>query len=822
MKLKTEFLLPTMVLALVGLGGPLKAQLPPDFPGLTVTTCDTNAVGDGYLFLEVTDSSTNGNYYVMILQNDGTPVWSQNVTNQNYDFKVLPNGYLHYADIYYPYPWTGGGNCTHEVLDDNYNYEEAITAGNGYVADSHDFQLLPNGHVLLEGYYLTRMDASKYVAGGYPNALVGGAIIQELDEQRNVVFQWRSWDHFTIPTYFPPTAFTNSAAKQPIIDAMHINAVVMDTDGNLLVSNFGMDVWKINRQTGQIMWRLGGPANQFSFVGINPQLAVTTFSCHTLSRLTNGDILLYCNASQTATYPSKIYEYKLDETNKIATLVWSYTSPTNYYAWHYGSAQRLPNGNTFIGWGGADIMAGIGGVTNQWIPACSEVAANGTLVYQLAFNDPKMDSYRAYRLVYPPASQAIFSAYEGLADGNTYDFDDTGVSLTVEAGGGGYSEVAVTREPYAPVNPQFQGKAPSALPVRISLADADITELDAQIQFDATSLDYASPGNLTVYYRPQTGQGVFLPQTTQFNPAAQTLGVTIAMDSPEGDLGEFIFCYPDIADVPNPPLLGQVESYPGVQTQDVVGPNAALPGAIYAVNQELPILLSWSPQGLARSYEIQIATTSDFNETVLDLTGLTTAFIVWSNAAPNTAYFYRVQTVNQGGSSAWAVGSFQTAPPSISVTAPHGGEDWQRGLNHFIQWNANIFENVVIDLYKGGVFLKSLATAAQTSAYLWQPGFDLAPGNDYSIQITSSTNAALFAASAGPFSLDVPKFTSIQPPANGTFTLHWAGTSDGVYVEFSPTLAPAQWQTVAGPLSGSSWTSAASGPQAGFYRLRLQ
>ena len=50
------------------------AQLPPDFPSLTVTTCNTNAVGDGYIFLEVTDSSTNGGYYVMMLKNDGTPV----------------------------------------------------------------------------------------------------------------------------------------------------------------------------------------------------------------------------------------------------------------------------------------------------------------------------------------------------------------------------------------------------------------------------------------------------------------------------------------------------------------------------------------------------------------------------------------------------------------------------------------------------------------------------------------------------------------------------------------------------------------------------
>ena len=800
----------------------LNAQLPPDFPGLTVTTCDTNAVGDGYIFLEVTDSSTNGGYYVMMLDNTGSPVWYQSVTNYTYDFKVLPNGYLHYADIYHTHSWTGGGDCTHQILDDSYNPEETITAGNGYVADSHDIQLLPNGHVLLEGYYLTQMDVSKYVVGGYPNALVAGAVIQELDQQRNVVFQWRTWDHFTIPIYFPPTAFTNSAAKNPVIDALHINGVVMDTDGNLLVSNFGMDVWKINRQTGQIMWRLGGPANQFSFVGVNPQQALGDFSGHTLSRLDNGDIMIYCNADQQATRPSKVYEFKLDETNKVATLVWSYSSPTNYYAWHYGSAQRLPNGNTFIGWGGADIMPGIGGVTNQWIPACSEVTPDGTVVFQMQFNDPKMASYRAYRSVYPPASQAVMNSVYQPADGNTYDFDPTGVSTTVLDGGGGYSELTVTREPYAPVNAQFPSKAPRVLPMRVGLTCWGIYQLDAQLEFDATSFGFADPASLTVYYRPQTGQGLLLPQTTAYNPVTHTLVVIMTMFSPEYDLGEFIFGYPDVAEVPYPPLLAQVESYPGVQTQDVIGPNPALTGTVYEVNQELPILLSWSPNGFARSYEIQIATNADFSSPVLDVAGQTDAFTVWTNAAPNTTYFYRVNTSNDGGTSGWSSGSFQTLAPMVKVTVPNGGEAWQRGLKYFIQWNDNIAENVVIDLYKSGVFLKSLATNAPTGAYQWQVGLDLVPGNDYSIKISSVTNGALFGTSDMPFNIDVPRITRIQQNQDGAWVLQWSGTSAGVYVEFNPTLAPDQWLTVGGPVSGSTWTNTVPTAPEGFYRLRLQ
>jgi hypothetical protein len=813
-----------MAVSFLGLASTsVRAQLPPDFPGLKVTTYNTNAVGDGYIFLEVTDSPTNGGYYVMMLKNDGTPVWYQSVTNYTYDFKPLPNGYLHYANIYHTHSWTGGGDCIHEIVDDSYEPEEAITAGNGYVADSHDIQLLPNGHVLLESYYLTQMDVSKYVVGGYPNALVAGAIIQELDQQRDVVFQWRSWDHFTIPTYFPPTAFTNPTAKNPVIDAMHINSVVMDTDGNLLVSNFGMDVWKINRQTGQMMWRLGGPANQFSFVGVNPpQQALGDFSGHTLSRLDNGDILIYCNADQLATRSSKVYEFKLDETNKIATLVWSYAPPTNYYAWHYGSAQRLPNGNTFIGWGGADIMPGIGGVTNQWIPACSEVTPGGTVVFQMAFNDPRMASYRAFRFVYPPASQAVVSSVYEPANGNTYAFDPTGVSTTVLDGGGGYTSVTLMREPYAPVNPQFQGKAPRVLPVRVSLTDSGIYELDAELDFDAVSFGFADLNNLTVYYRTSTGQGVFLPQTTVYNTANKQVVVTLTMTSPFNDLGEFIFGYPDVADVAYPPILAAVENYRGVQLYDVVGPLPASPGTNYPVNQELPICLAWSPQGLAGSYHLQIATNADFSAPVVDVTEQTEAFYMWSNAVPGTAYYYRVNTSNDGGTSGWSSGLFQTVAPMIKVTAPNGGEAWQRGLKYFIQWQDNIAEEVVIDLYKSGVFLASLATNAPTGAYLWPVGLNLVPGNDYSIKINSAANGDLFGSSDMPFNIDVPKITSIHQNQNGAWVLGWSGTSAGVYVEFSPTLAPGQWQSLGGPVSGSTWTNAPQAALEGFYRLRLQ
>ena len=83
------------VVAFLGLAyNDANAQLPPDFPTVTVTTYKTNAVSDGYIFLA-------GGTYAMMLQNDGTPVWYTNAPPlQDMDVKVLPNGYLHYAQLF--------------------------------------------------------------------------------------------------------------------------------------------------------------------------------------------------------------------------------------------------------------------------------------------------------------------------------------------------------------------------------------------------------------------------------------------------------------------------------------------------------------------------------------------------------------------------------------------------------------------------------------------------------------------------------------------------------------------------------------------------
>ena len=381
--------------------------LPADFPAMTAHIYDANAIAPGYVFLAVALNVEGIGHYLMILENDGTPVWYRKVGHDEiYNFGVMPNGLLHYAPFLAAHSYAGGGDVLHTLLDEDFNLVEEVRPGNGYVAEGHDFQLLPNGHVLLFGYYLNPVDMSKIVPGASPKALVSGGVVQELDAQRNVVFQWRTWDHYGFEDFFGSLT-TDARAKDAMINTFHLNAVWLDDDGHVIISapqpaaKLPKSGWikKINRQTGEVMWTLGGQENQFTFVGVTQAEGVEAFTGHAFYRLENGNVLIYDNGDTQGKRPSRVHEYKLDEASKVATYVWSYTPDKNIAGTGRGNAQRLPNGNTMIGWG--TPRAGTA------IPAATEVTRDGKKVWELSFDNPAIEQLPrvSVRLSFPVAGR---------------------------------------------------------------------------------------------------------------------------------------------------------------------------------------------------------------------------------------------------------------------------------------------------------------------------------------------------------------------------------------------------------------------------------
>ncbi len=342
--------------------------LPDGFPNLKITTDTTTA--PGYLFISNFPWTTGvvSTPYLLILDNSGNPIFYREMSVSCTDFKLQPNGHLTYFDR---------GVSVFYELDSSYQTVNSYTCGNGYTTDLHELRLLPNGHALLMAYDPQYVNMSGVVAGGKSNAIVTGLIIQELDQQKNVVFQWRSWDHFQI------TDATHEDLTAASIDYVHGNALEIDADGNLLLSSRHMDeVTKIDRQTGNIIWRMGGKHNQFTFVndpiGFSHQ--------HAVRRLPNGDVTLFDNGNYHTPQFSRAAEYTVDEQNKIATLVWQFRNSPDNYGEAMGYVQRLPNGNTLIGWG-------------ESYPSVTEVTPDGKKVFEMSLPD-KVVSYRAYRFAW--------------------------------------------------------------------------------------------------------------------------------------------------------------------------------------------------------------------------------------------------------------------------------------------------------------------------------------------------------------------------------------------------------------------------------------
>jgi hypothetical protein len=209
-----------------------ESGLPANFPIITTHLYDSNAIDEGYIYLAIASEVEGIGFYLMIIDNDGTPVWYKELPDDYaYDFKLQSNGLPTYAQLLNHHLYPEGGDAVHMVMDKDFAEIDSFQMGNGYIAGSNDFQWLPNGHALLFGYYMTQADLSNFVPGGYPNALVSGGVIQELDADRNVIFQWRTWDHYNFEDY---SWSTDSAS--PIISEFHLKSINMDIDGHIIIA----------------------------------------------------------------------------------------------------------------------------------------------------------------------------------------------------------------------------------------------------------------------------------------------------------------------------------------------------------------------------------------------------------------------------------------------------------------------------------------------------------------------------------------------------------------------------------------------------------
>jgi hypothetical protein len=709
----------------------LSDSLPQDFPTFTVEVNDTTSSGD-YFFSPTRIVSGDG--YNVIVSNTGELKYYEKINEGvPFDFKVASNSMLTFGIMSEFYEFGGGGDTQFFMMDSSFSIVKQFQMGNGYTSDFHEFQYLPNGHVFMVAYDLQPVDMSELVEGGHPGALVAGSVIQELDLNGNVIFQWRSWDHYSL--------FDSYAdLTQSIFDAIHINSIELDlSDLNIIISTLALaEATKINRQTGEIIWRMGGQNNQFTFQNESQEHAPLYFMFqHEIRRLKNGNITMFDGGDTERRKYSRAVEFAIDEVNKTATKVWEYRKSPDIYSPNMGSVQRLENGNTVIGWGLASMTPGQ--------PMITEVDPQGNVVYELSFDKPLTTSYRAMKYDWDGGYPAADVLVAEVLAGNTYEFNEedqeTGVSLNIiQHDGFGYNEIIVKRYEYGPLSPFFISKAPVLEQTRIVVDEflIDRQSFQADIMFDVDFYGLDNPDSVIVYQREFEGSGLFIALPTQFNPATNKIVSTMTR------FGEFILAYPDI-------------------NKEIFPPLPVRPRDGQMVDQTKAITLEWSPVGYTNKFSLEVATDENFNEKVIEEQSLNSAIYTIGSVEPNSEYFWRVKASNNVGESEWSqMTSFETTEPYISLLSPEAGAKWRIGLEYFITWKDNLTEDVILELSLNDTLIMTIDTTASTGGYKWNIPLFLDVGDHYKIRIRSVENAEINDISAGEFS--IIEYEEPEPP----------------------------------------------------------
>ncbi|MCX6923021.1 MAG: aryl-sulfate sulfotransferase, partial [Verrucomicrobia bacterium] len=288
---------------------PNGVSVPSDFPWINITV--NNKPDPEPIFID--NRGGNGRPYNVIFDNTGSPIWYRRMPDERRDMKVQHNGVLTMLA-------RDNGQYFYGM---NTNYQTIATyrTVNGYSVDEHELQVLADGTYFLIGLHSENVDLSRYIPGGSSSASVTEDCIQQFTPAGELIFQWRAWDYLDIASQQYVVTPTNPG------DFPHMNAIDVDTDGHILLSGRNTsEVTKINRDTGQIIWRLGGTHNQFTFA--NDPLNGPR-NQHSVRSVGTNRYTLFDNGNGHSPQVSRAVEYLVNPTNMTATVIWRYpATPT--------------------------------------------------------------------------------------------------------------------------------------------------------------------------------------------------------------------------------------------------------------------------------------------------------------------------------------------------------------------------------------------------------------------------------------------------------------------------------------------------------------
>ncbi|KAJ5690235.1 hypothetical protein N7462_004627 [Penicillium macrosclerotiorum] len=301
----------------------------------------------------------------------------------------------------------GHGHGRTTILDNRYRYLGQIKGGGHKLADHHEFLFFDDNSAVFTIFDPEIRDLTAYGATSESQQWILDNKIQKVDTESNrVLWEWSSLDHID-PASTNLTLQSGNAGlgtnSSQVWHYFYMNAFDVDPETNtyLLSARSMCTIFKIDGDTGKIIWQLGGRHSDFS-LGEDVDFCWqhdTRMHKKYLNHETKGSkeiISFFDNSAhenlaggpdlQTRSYSAgKIVE--LDTHSHTATLIASFRAPGDLSVRSQGNLQLLPNGNAFINWG--------------YNGAMSEHKPDGTTIFFSGLDSgrlgPGSENYRAFK-----------------------------------------------------------------------------------------------------------------------------------------------------------------------------------------------------------------------------------------------------------------------------------------------------------------------------------------------------------------------------------------------------------------------------------------
>ena len=305
-----------------------------------------------FLFAPQQGATEPESYFVTIIDGHGTPVWWRKRKRMPFNSILLPNGNVAWAR-WFEEPFGISEGAAWEVHRLDGPLVRTIRAA-GSPTDLHDLVLLANRHFLVFTYRLRRHVDLRPYGGPADGAVVDGEV-QEQDAAGRVVWRWNSKDHVSIGENVTWTGtYRELADGTNAYDYFHLNSIEPDGDGYIVSARHVDALYRIDKKTGTVTWKLGGTKRPESLDVVGDDRAKLFVGQHDIRKLPDGTITVYDNHVPGAPRAMRL---RINAAAKRARVLEQAGEPSLLWSPAEGSARLLPGGDWVVSWGATNLIS---------------------------------------------------------------------------------------------------------------------------------------------------------------------------------------------------------------------------------------------------------------------------------------------------------------------------------------------------------------------------------------------------------------------------------------------------------------------------------